>query len=99
MREMEVEQRVERVERWQQESEKRFEADIAKMDMYIEKTDETIKQQREDMRHMNEKIDRLSDKIDGIGRSVQNLSIAAMAGIGAMAVSIIVFVGAAIYRG
>ena len=91
-----IDRRVEQLEDWRHESDKRFEAFMAKMDMYIEKTDRQLAEDRvaraemrQEMNRMNEKID---EKMDGINRHVQNLTVAAMVGIGAIALSVVGFV-------
>lgn len=62
---------------------------------------EEIRELRQDMKNMQKtfdaKIDKLDAKIDGIGKHVQNLSIAAIAGVGGMFVAVGVMVGTMIY--
>ena len=86
-----LESKVTELDKWHNESEKRFEAFMAKMDMYIEKTDQSLAEQRE-------RMNRIEDKTDNISRHVQGLTIAAMVGIGAMSISIVAFVAVAIYK-
>ena len=78
--------------------------------LYLAKTDEQLRIQREEIKEIRQDIKdfkvqhstdiaSLSKKIDSISRSVYNISVAAMLGIGAMAVSVVAFVAVAIYRG
>ena len=64
---------------------------------------ERMNKYEEDMREFkketNERFDKLETKIDSINKSVHNITLTAMIGIGAMAISVILFVGSVIYRG
>ena len=66
-----------------------------KFEIHMRRQDELaadIREIRQDMKDMQKnfdaKIDKLDTKIDGIGKHVQNLSVAAMVGVGTSVVSI-----------
>ncbi len=52
---------------------------------------------RELRKDMNEKIDKLDGKIDSIGKHVQNLTVAAMVGVGTSVIAVVVMVGTMVY--
>lgn len=75
-----------------------------KFEIYMQRQNEMaadIRELRQDFKDMQKtfdaKIDKLDAKIDSIGKHVQNLSIAAIAGVGGMFVAIVVMVGTLIY--
>ena len=49
---------------------------------------------RQDMRNMQASLD---TKIDGIGKHVQNLTVAAMVGVGTSVIAVVVMVGTVVY--
>ena len=60
-----------------------------------------IRELRQDMKDMqksfDEKIDKLDGKIDSIGKHVQNLTVAAMVGVGTSVIAVVVMVGTMVY--
>lgn len=54
------------------------------------KTDEELKEMRADMRTMNQRMDAMNQRMDNTLASIHNLTMAAMAGIGAIAVAVII---------
>ena len=86
----------------------RIENVLTKVDMLItEMRDrdnqraEDIRELRQDMKDMQKgfdaKIDKLDAKIDGIGKHVQNLTVAAMVGVGTSVIAVVVMVGTMVY--
>lgn len=58
---------------------------------YIDSNEKHMAEMRVDIREIN-------SKLDNIGRHTQNLAVAAMAGIGAISVSVAIFVASAVAR-
>ena len=60
-----------------------------------------IRELRQDMKDMqkdfNAKIDKMDAKIDGIGKHVQNVSVAAIVGVGTSVIAVVVMVGTMFY--
>lgn len=67
-----------------------------RMDEHMARMEERM---NEKFDHIDEKFDRITDRLDQINNSVHNIALSAMIGIGAMVVSVVAFVGVAIYRG
>ena len=79
----------------------RVDALNGKIDAFIDESraarnrqDENIREIRQDMRNMQASLD---TKIDGIGKHVQNLTVAAMVGVGTSVIAVVVMVGTVVY--
>lgn len=70
--------------------ETKFEVLMTKLDMFIADSRETRARQDADMREMREDMKTLNQRIDSTMSSIHNLTIAAMAGIGAIAIAVVI---------
>lgn len=80
-----IEDKVDRLEQQQHYSDKKFEAFMAKMDMYINKMD----QQRAEDR---ERMDKFEKTVDELKREMHHLTIGGTIGVAAIVVTIIISV-------
>ena len=92
-----LETRIDRVEGRVSTLEVTVEKLSQKVDDYIAesraaraKTDEELKEMRADMKEMRSDMKNLNQRIDNTLTSIHNLTIAAMAGIGAIAVAVVI---------
>ena len=76
-----IDRRVEQLEDWKHESDKRFEAFMAKMDMYISRMD----QQRAEDR---ERMDKFEKTVDELKREMHHLTIGGTIGVAAIVVTL-----------
>ena len=62
----------------------------AKFNMFMQEMRDRDNQRAEDMREIRESISGMGNRIDDMGKHVRNLSVTAMAAIGAMVVTVII---------
>ena len=93
---MTTEERLDKLEENYNDKDKQFTAFMAKMDMYINKTDQTIQRLEEfnkasEMKFeaMNSRIDVANNRIDATIHQIRNLTVAAVVGVAAIIVTII----------